>query len=152
MAIFESRPPKWRPTARRRQPHTYFVGRRPHEAPEVYAVTQRSVQLLRRDRHNGPLSLDWCTRDARALELSHVLLARVGGIVPPRELAEEFLFTVLAHLPEAGFVLDSDDILLWLDAGDAHETAPSQPGRRSWLARLIGAILRAGRKEGVEDV
>jgi hypothetical protein len=147
MAAFEYGGPQRpdRATRRSRQPHTYFVGRRPYEAAEVYAVTERDVQRLHRDRRDGPLSLDWRGRDARALELSRVLLARVAGITPRRELAEQFALSVLAGLPEDGFVLDSDEIWRWLrTASGPHHVAGTQPRRGSWLARLSAAFRRSG--------
>jgi hypothetical protein len=132
-----------RATHRSRQPHTYFVGRRPYEAAEVYAVTDRDVHRLHRDRRDGPLSLDWRGRDA--LELSHVLLARVAGMTLRRELAEEFALSILAGLPEDGFVLDSDEIWRWLRAvSESHCCVQFEPPPESWLARLTAAFRRSG--------
>ena len=101
------------PQYRRRQRHTYFVGRRPHEVAELYAVTENDVRRLDRE-WLGPPSLDWRGHDARGLQLSRVLLARVTGITPPREVAEQFALSILADLPDDGFVLGSDEIWHWL--------------------------------------
>ena len=147
MAAFEYDSPQQRDRAahRRRQPHTYFVGRRPNEAAEVYAVTQSDVQRLHRDSRDGQLSLDWHGLDARSLELSRVLLARVACITPRRELAEQFALSILAGLPDYGFVLDSDEIWRWLQTGSGlHDVARVEPRRESWLARLSTAFRRSG--------
>jgi hypothetical protein len=117
--------------------NTYFVGRRPYEAPEVYAVTDDDVWRLRPDRHDGPLALDWHSADARVLALSHVLLASVARHSPPPELEERFALDVLAALPDDGFVLQSAAIWRWLqearEPGDL--TAPEAP-QRSRLRRM----------------
>jgi hypothetical protein len=127
------------------QPHTYFVGRRPYEAAEVYAVTDADAQRLHRDRRDGPLSLDWRGQDARTLELSRTLLARVARITARRELAEKFASSVLARLPEDGFVLDSDEVGRWLKrVSEPHGCAQLEPPRESWRARLSAAFRRSG--------
>jgi hypothetical protein len=143
MAAFEPDAPQRRDRAthRRRQPHTYFVGRRPYEAAEVYAVTEHDVRRLHRDR---PLGLDW--RDHRdGLELSRVLLARVAGMTPRREVAEEFALSILAGLPDDGFVLDSDEIWRWLQSlSRPYGVVRAEPRRESWRARLLAACRRTG--------
>jgi hypothetical protein len=58
-----------RPPRRGRARYTFFVGRRPHEAAEVHAVTDDDVRRLRPNRRGGPLALDWHAGDARAVEL-----------------------------------------------------------------------------------
>lgn len=142
MAAFEYRRPRRRERAghRRRQPRTYFVGRRPYEVAEVYAVTEDDVQRLR----GGPLNLDWRGHDARALQLSHVLLAWVAGIAPQRALAVQFALSVLAGLPDDGFVIDSDEIWRWLQKTSCPHDAQSEPRRRPWLLRLGDALRRTG--------
>jgi hypothetical protein len=141
---------RWRSTlsgasTARRPPGTYFVGRRPYKAAEVYAVTDNDVQRLHRDGGDGPLSLDWRGQDARVLELSRVLLARVVRVTPRRELAAQFALNVLAGLPDDGFVLDSDEIWRWLDTvSEPHRVAGSAPRRESLLARLSAAFRRSG--------
>jgi hypothetical protein len=75
--------------------HTYFVGRRPSEAPEVYAVTDDDVRRLRPNRRGSPLALDWHAGDARAVELSHLLLTSVTGHRPARDLEQRFALDVL---------------------------------------------------------
>ena len=146
MASFEYDSPQRRDRAahHRRQPHTYFVGRRPYEAAEVYAVTERDVQRLHRDSRDGPLSLDWRGPDARALELSRVLLTRVARTTPRREVAELFALSILAGLPDDGFVLDSDEIWRWLQTvSEPHGRAQLEAPRESWLARLSAAFRRS---------
>jgi hypothetical protein len=128
-----------------RRPPAYFVGRRPYEAPEVYAVTRQQVKRLRPAGEGGVLSLDWEAPDARALELSHVLLTSVAYVSPSRDLQEQFVYDVLAQLPDDGFVLDSDSIWKWLlQVGQVDEFADSGTARRSWLSRLWGGFRRAG--------
>jgi hypothetical protein len=147
MAAFEYGAPQRGDGAarRRRQPHTYFVGRRANEAAEVYAVTENDVQRLHRDRGDGPLGLDWRGQDARALELSRVLLARVARMTPRRELAKQFALGILVRLPDDGFVLDSDEIWRWLQAESGPQrVAGTAPRRGSWLARLSAAFRRSG--------
>ena len=132
--------------------HTHFVGRRPHEAAELYAVTDDDVQRLRPDRCDGPLALDWHSADARALELSHILLTSVtGGHRIPRELEERFALDVLAALPDDGFVLESDAILRWIHTAlEPEDSAQLQAPRRSWLQRLR-AVFRRKTKAPITD-
>jgi hypothetical protein len=130
-----------RATHPRQQRHTYFVGRRPDEAAEVYAVTENDVRRLDREWFDGPPSLDWRGHDARVLQLSRVLLARVTGITPPRELAERFALSILADVPDDGFVLGSDEVWRWLRTVSApHAVARAKPRREWWLARLSTAF------------
>jgi hypothetical protein len=124
----------------RRLPRAYFVGRRPYEAPEVYAVTGGDVRRLRPGRDGGVLTLDWGTPDARALELSHVLLTCVVSIVPSRALKEHFMHEVLVGLPDDGFVLDSEVIWQWLQRKDVRGLAHTIAGRPSLLARLCSRL------------
>jgi hypothetical protein len=102
-----------RATDRRRQRHTYFVGRRPHEVAELYTVTEYDVRRLDRE-WLGPPSLDWRGHDMGVLQLSRVLLARVTGLAPSRGLAEQFALSILAQLPDDGFVLSSEEVWRWL--------------------------------------
>jgi hypothetical protein len=133
------------PWHRRHSARTYFVGRRPYGAAGVYAVTENDVQRLHRDRGDGPLSLDWRGQDARALELSRMLLGRVASMTPRRELTRQFALSILAGLPDDGFVLDSDEIWRWLHAvSGPHRVAGTAPRRQSWLARLSAAFRRSG--------
>jgi hypothetical protein len=124
----------------RRLPRAYFVGRRPYEAPEVYAVTDSDVRRLRPDRDGGVLALDWSTPDARALELSHVLLTCVAFIVPSRALEEHFMHDMLVGLPDDGFVLDSEVIWEWLQRTEVRGFAHTAAGRPSLLARLCSRL------------
>jgi hypothetical protein len=94
---------------RRKAPHTYFVGRRVLEATELFAVSAADVERLTSDRRYGAPGLDWRGGDT-ALELSHLLLERVAEPPPSRELTTHFARSMLAALPEHGFVLDSDTV------------------------------------------
>jgi hypothetical protein len=133
-----------RATRRRRQPHAYFVGRRPDEAAEVYVVTETDVRRLDREWRDGSPSLDWRDHDASALQLSRMLLARVTGMPPPRQLAEQFVRNVLADLPDDGFVLSSDEVWRWLQTVSApHAVARAMPRRESRLARLSAGLRRS---------
>ena len=122
---------------------TYFVGRRPYEAPEVYAVTANDVRRLRLTRRDGPVDLDWHAGDAQALALSRVLLTTVASDRRARDLEESFGLDVLAALPDEGFVLKSDDILRWIDeVWEPGDSPQSEPPRRSRLGRLRAAFHR----------
>ena len=135
-------PAEFRSLPERVTPRTYFVGRRPYEAPEVYAVTEKQVRRLRHTRPDGPVDLDWHAGDAQALALSRVLLTSVAcDRPPPGDLEERFALEVVAALPDAGFVLESDEILQWLDeAWEPDDTPQPEPPRRSRLARLRAAL------------
>ena len=137
---------------RSRARHTYIVGRRPYEAPEVYAVTEDDVRRLRPDRYGSPLALDWHAGDARSIELSHVLLTSVTGRHRPSpELEERFALDVLAVLPDDGFVLESDVILRWLrEAGEPGDSAQLEPPRRSRL-EWLRAVFHWETKAPVAD-
>jgi hypothetical protein len=115
---------------RRKIPHTYFVGRRPCEAPELYAVTATDVERLE--------ALDWRGGDAGALRISHLLLERVVEPEPSGDLAALFTLAVLPALPADGFVLDSDAIRDWvkLAARSASRASNERPRRRPWFARV----------------
>jgi hypothetical protein len=128
------------PAELRRLPRAYFVGRRPYEAPEVYAVTGGEVRRLHPSREGGVLALDWCTPDARALELSHVLLTCVASIVPSRALEERFMHDVLVGMPDDGFVLDSEVIWHWLQRKEVRGLPHTIAGRPSLLARLCSRL------------
>ena len=124
-------------------PRTYFVGRRPYEAPEVYAVTEDDVRRLRPNRHDGPVAIDWYAGDAQAVALSRVLLTSVGCDRPSRDLVERLALDVLAFLPNDGFVVQSDEILQWIDeVSEPKRSSQSESPRRSRLERLRGAFHR----------
>jgi hypothetical protein len=121
---------------------TYFVGRRPFENPEVYAVTGGSVHRLRSVRRYGESSLDWDGADAARMELSHLLIGAVVGERPSRDLQARFALYVLARLPRGGFVLDSNELRRWLRlASDTQDFAPERP-RRSWAGRVVARLRR----------
>ena len=119
-----------------RLPRAYFVARRPHEAPEVFAVIGDEVQRLRPSRRGGVSALDWSTPDARALELSHVMLRCVASMVPSRALQERFMHDVLVGMPDDGFVLDSEVIWQWLQRKEIRAYGYTTVGPPSLLARL----------------
>jgi hypothetical protein len=143
MGTFERPAPQRRPLlpTRRRAPYTYFVGRRADQAPEVYVVTDGDVQRIRAGSRRIPLALDWHAEDARSIELSRSVLTMVAGTEPARELAEEFARSVLAVLPEAGFVLEAWWVRGWLQqASEPLEATRSEPRRRSRLGRLVRLV------------
>ena len=108
------------PTAMRQaEQHSYFVGRRKTEA-EVYEVTMTNVERLVSRRGARVTSLDWHGSEAARMELSHLLISRVAKHRPSRDLKARFALYVLGRLPDAGFVLESDDVQRWLRvAGDS---------------------------------
>jgi len=113
-------------------PHTYFVGRRPFEAAEIYVVTATDVERFERN-------LDWRGTAEARMKLSDLLIRRVTSQRPSRELKARFALYVLDHLPDGGFVLDSDDVQRWLRlASDPEDFGPAQG--RSWSGRLRGLI------------
>jgi hypothetical protein len=116
--------------------HTYFIGRRGSDAAEVYAVTVTSVERLRPKPSVREPSLDWHGSEAAAMELSYLLISRLVGQRPSRDLQARFALYVLNRLPNEGFVLDSHDLSRWLRiADDAQESVPAPAPRRSWLRR-----------------
>jgi hypothetical protein len=48
------------------------------------------------------------------MELSQLLISRVTARRPSRDLKARFAVYVLERLPDAGFVLESDDVLRWI--------------------------------------
>jgi hypothetical protein len=124
---------------------TYYVGRRQFEAPEVYAVTDRDVQRLRSARRYGEPGLDWNGSSAARMELSHVLISRVAGLSPSRELQARFVLGVLGELGDDGFVLETEDIWNWLLlASDEQDFVPAESHRRTWAGRLRTLLPGAG--------
>jgi hypothetical protein len=131
-----------RPPLSRHGPRIYFVGRRAVE-PEVYAVTAADVERLEPARRAGMQTLDWYESDADRMELARLLIARVAGPRPSRDLKARFAAYVLGRLPYDGFTLASDDIERWLRiAGEAGIVGSSERPRRSWAARLITIFSR----------
>ncbi len=136
-----------RPRARRTPlPETFFVGRRPSEAPELYTVTSSAVERLDSDRRFGAEPLDWQEADVAAMELGHALLTRLADQTPSPQLVARFVVDVVSRLPDAGFVLGSEEIWLWIHwAGDPPDWSPTEPPRRrSWLDRLRRIVRGAG--------
>jgi hypothetical protein len=113
-------------------PHTYFVGRRPFEAAEIYFVTAAGVERLEPN-------LDWRGSSAARMKLGDLLIRRVASQRPSRELKARFALYVLDHLPDGGFVLDSEDVQRWLAlASDPEDFGPAHG--RSWSGRLRGLL------------
>jgi hypothetical protein len=107
------------------------VGRRESEAAAVYTVTGTSVERLRSSPTTRQSSPDWHGSEAARIELSRLLISRLIGRPPSRDLQTRFALYVLRRLPQEGFVLDSGDRSRWLRlAGDAHERARA-PARQS---------------------
>ena len=113
--------------------HTDFVGRRGSDAAEVYAVTVTSVERLRPKPSAREPSLDWHGSEAARMELSYLLISRLVGQRPSRDLQARFALYVLNRLPNEGFVLDSHDLSRWLQA------------RHRWLSNRQNSV-RALRK------
>lgn len=123
--------------ARRSTRSTYFVGRRQGEAAEVYAVSAKDVTRLRSERRYGETGLDWHGSSAARMELGHALISRIAKQRPSRELQARFALYVLSHLPDDGFVLDSEQIWRWLlAAADEQDFLPAGRAPRSWARRL----------------
>jgi hypothetical protein len=124
-------------SARRKMQHTYFVGRRPSEVAELFAVTATDVTPLRPRRRSGEPRLDWHGSDAARMELSHLLISSVAERPPSQELLSRFALYVLDQLPADGFVLDTDQLRRWLRlASDPEDFAHEGRSRHSWGGRL----------------
>jgi hypothetical protein len=78
-------PADLRPPRRGRARQTCFVGRRPYEAPEVYAVTDDDVRRLRPNRPGSPLAI--CGLDLSTYRGHHP--SRVPPVVLGHEAAGE---------------------------------------------------------------
>jgi hypothetical protein len=116
-------------------PHTYFVGRRQFDAAEIYFVTAKDVERLEPN-------LDWHRNSADRMKLSDLLIRRVTSRRPSRDLKARFALYFLDHLPEGGFVLDSDDVQRWLRLGSDPEDFGAAHGQ-SWAGRLRGLLRGA---------
>ncbi len=120
--------------------HTYFVGRRPFEAPEFYALTGDRVERLRPAHRDRASTLDWRGNPDELLALSHAVLSRVSGRRSSPEV-ERGVATFLARLPYGGFVIDGDEIEQWLQT--LHdELNASEPVRRSPARWLLAKLRR----------
>jgi hypothetical protein len=128
---------------RRKRAHMYFVGRRECGIAELYAVSTNDVECLTADRPNGELGLDWRGGDTAVVELGRQLLNRAVEPPPSSELAADFARSVLAALPEQGFVLDSDLVWKWAKwaSRSVKLISPELGTHRSWLARLRTKVL-----------
>ena len=124
---------------RRKNAHTYFVGRRESGIAELYAVSASDVERVRADRLHGEPGLDWRSGDPAVLALGQLLLDRVVEPPPSSELTSDFARSVLGALPQHGFVLDSDAVWRWALWASRSEKPASRECRtdRSWFARLL---------------
>ena len=98
---------------RRAQRETFFVGRRPFEAPEVYMVSATGVGRMRSCERFGTPELDWFAPGCAAMELAHALLTRVVAGLPSHRLTYLLAVDVISQLDDDGFVLSSAQILAW---------------------------------------
>lgn len=131
------KPRRRRLDPRKARCETFFVGRRPLEAPEVYLVTATAVERLHSEERFGTPALDWFAPDDAAMELAHALLTRLVIATPSQRLTVLFALDVISQLDDDGFVLSFAQILGW-----AHEfsqpgdwTAGRAPHSRSLIAR-----------------
>jgi hypothetical protein len=99
-----------------------FVGQRAGGGARVYALTPDGVERLESRRRHGSARLDWQGPllhwrgpDASAMELSHVVLARVAGQLPSRTITALFVEDVLLKLPKRGFALESAEVEAWIN-------------------------------------
>ena len=121
----------------------FYVGRRTGRA-EVYVVTRSDVEPLRPGAHRSDAAFAWGPNaDPRNIDLALAMLCHAGR-PKPRDCAR-FQDEVLAALPHGGFVLDADDVALWLAAKQRGPEA-RQPATRAGPGRvddLLG-LLCAG--------
>lgn len=136
--------------AHQTEAHSYFVGRRASAAAEVYAVSVTSVERLLSKAGARESGVDWHGNEAARMALSNLLISRLIGERPSRDLQARFALYVLGRLPHEGFVLDFDDLSRWLRiAGDIHESAPAPAPRRSWL-RQRRARFGGSPRQGID--
>ena len=129
----------------RQTPPTYFVGRRPYEAAELYAVSANDVQRLRPKLADPTVAVDWHRGDAVRMEISRAVLSRVIARRPSRALVRCFALDVLPQLPDGGFVLDSDEVWQWLRrTADPQDLARRAPRLLSWARWLRNIFRRSG--------
>jgi hypothetical protein len=132
--VYVQRQSPWKRASRSAE--MYFVGRRPHEAAEVYLVKRHDVERLRSATTDAPVALDWQLGHEEVLALSHAVLSRAGGPDPSPALELRFA-QLLMQFPEAGFVLRADTVAAWL-ASATQAPAAQQP--RSWLTWLRATV------------
>jgi hypothetical protein len=120
--------------------HTSFVGRRPFEAAELYALTGDHVERLRPAHRDQATTLDWRGGSEELLALSHAVLSRIGEQRSSTEVERRFA-TFLARLPCDGFVIDGDEIERWLRTVN-DELDAGEPARRSRARWLLSKLRR----------
>ena len=125
-------------------PETFFVGRRPFEAAELYAVSLTEVERISSEFRFGTAELDWHAPDAAALELGYALLARLAEQPPSQWLVSRFVREVLARLPDDGFVLSSEEIWHWLRWASAPQDWGSEETPHRSLRERLRRPLRGG--------
>ena len=103
--------------------HTYFVGRRGSDTAEVYAVTVTSVERLRPKLSAREPSLDWHGSEAARMELSYLLISRLVGQRPSRDLQARFALYVPTDSPTRA----SCSTLTTCRAGYVSPTTPVSP-------------------------
>lgn len=119
----------------------YFVGRRQPGGVEIYLVDRDGVERIRSERHDDGALFDWCLGPDGPLELSYVLLLRVGGQQPPPDL--QVLFArILSECPPDGFILRADVLADWLRASATIHPSIERQGRRSSLLDRIRAAVK----------
>ena len=128
-----------------------FVGRSGRAGPELFVVGTGARRLPL--PHVGEPDA-WCREAAQVrAALAGTMLAEALGRRPSRDLAWAFASEQLAYLPVDGFVLETSEVLEWLDARHA---ATCELGRRaaeaaSACAALVASRLTPARRRTVED-
>ena len=123
---------------------TYFVGRRPYEAAEVYLVQCHGVERLRHRGIGERITLDWRGEPAELLALSREILSKAVGVEPPHEL-EMRLALLIKQFPTDGFVLSGETVMTWLDSVGADGGGPSEQPL-SLATRMRASLLRRWRR------
>ena len=128
-----------------------FVGRFGPAGPELFVVGAgaRRLPLL----HGRKPHTWWRETGQLKAVLSATMLAETLGRRPSRELAWAFVEERLVGPPGDGFVLETSEVLAWLDA---RHTARSERGRRAReaagaCAASVALRLRRGSRPTAED-
>ncbi|MDQ4049035.1 MAG: hypothetical protein M3131_06615 [Actinomycetota bacterium] len=127
-----------------------FVGRSGRAGPELFVVGAGARRLPLPHGHRPPA---WRHEagQVRAV-LATTMLTEAMGRQPSRELAWAFAEDRMAYLPVDGFVLETSEVLAWLDARHAGTSAlGTRAGEAaSACAAWVASRIRPARRPKVE--
>jgi hypothetical protein len=120
----------------------FYVGRRSAHT-DVYVVTRRDVETLRHRAGEDDASFEWGARaEWGNVELAFVILRDATGRAPSDLVCARFHAEVIASLPDEGFVLSRDDVVLCL-AAEVHDASTRRSSFASGGRRRIAGLLAA---------